>query len=195
MKSYSEYWTATLVRGVVAIIAGTGVLFLPEMASTILLRPFGIVIAILCLAAYGIVDSAIVLATSFMIRPGQPGRIAMQLQGLAGATIGILLFALVYNRIDLEWFIYLAALHALSAAVVEFIVARGTSRHHAANWCYAASAIAAVSAVALLLGRNGTPRELTWLLFAYLGVFGFNIAALAARMIFAERQLLHPSHL
>jgi uncharacterized membrane protein HdeD (DUF308 family) len=194
MKSYSEYWTATLVRGVVAIIAGTGVIFLPEMASTILLRPFGVVIAILCLAAYGIVDSAIVLATSFMIRPGQPGRVAMRLQGLAGATIGILLFALVYNRIDLDWFIYLAALHALCAAAVEFIVAQGTAKHHAANWCYGSSAIAALSAVALLLGRNGGPRELTWLLFAYLCVFGFNLAALAARMLFAERALLHPSH-
>ena len=64
MKTYSEYWTATLVRGIVAIVAGTGVLFLPEMASTILLRPFGVVIAILCLAAYGVVDSAIVLATA-----------------------------------------------------------------------------------------------------------------------------------
>ena len=130
MKTYSEYWTATLVRGIVAIVAGTGVLFLPEMASTILLRPFGVVIAILCLAAYGVVDSAIVLATSFMIRHDQPGRVALRIQGLAGATIGILLFALVYNRIDLQWFIYLAALHALSAAMVEFIVAKETSKHH-----------------------------------------------------------------
>ncbi len=195
MKTYSEYWTATLVRGVVAIVAGTGVLFLPEMASTILLRPFGVVIAILCLAAYGIVDSAIVLATSFMIRHDQPGRLALRLQGLAGATIGILLFALVYNRIDLQWFIYLAALHALSAAMVEFIVAKETSKHHGARWCYAASAIAAVSALALLIGRDGGPRELTWLLFAYLGVFGFNLAALASRMLFAERVLIHhPSH-
>jgi len=45
VKTYSEYWTATLVRGIVAVVAGTGVLFLPEMASTILLRPFGVVIA------------------------------------------------------------------------------------------------------------------------------------------------------
>src|SRR5580700_6991051 len=125
VKTYSEYWTATLVRGLVAIIAGTGIVFLPEMASTILLRPFGVVIAILCLAAYGVVDSAIVLATSFVIRKDQPGRVAMRIQGLGGATIGILLFALVYNRIDLQWFIYLAALHAMSAALVEYVVARG----------------------------------------------------------------------
>ena len=195
MKTYSEYWTATLVRGIVAIVAGTGILFLPEMASTILLRPFGVVIAILCLAAYGVVDSAIVVTTSFMIRADQPGRVALRIQGLAGATIGILLFALVYNRIDLQWFIYLAVLHAASAAMVEFVVAKETSRHHGAGWCYAASAIAAVSAVALLIGRNGGPHQLTWLLFAYLGVFGFNLSILSSRMLFAERAIIHhPSH-
>ena len=194
VKTYSEYWTATLVRGVVAVIAGTGVIVLPEMASTILLRPFGVVIAILCLAAYGIVDSAIVLATSFMIRKDQPGRVALRIQGLAGATIGILLFAMVYDRIDLQWFIYLAALHATSAALVEFVVARETSKHHGAMWCYASSAIAILSASALLLGRDGGPRELTWLLFAYLCVFGFNLCALSARMLFAERAVIHPSH-
>lgn len=161
------------------------------MASTILLRPFGVVIAILCLAAYGVVDSAIVLATSYMIRHDQPGRVALRIQGLAGATIGLLLFALVYNRIDLQWFIYLAALHALSAAMVEFIVAKETSKHHGARWCYASSAIAALSALALLLGRDGGPRELTWLLFGYLGLFGFNLAVLASRMLFAERAILH----
>jgi len=194
VKTYSEYWTATLVRGIVAVIAGTGVLILPEMASTILLRPFGVVIAILCLAAYGVVDSAIVLATSFMIHKDQPGRIALRIQGLAGATIGILLFALVYNRIDLQWFIYLAALHATFAALVEYVVARGTSKHHGAEWCYASSIIAGLSAIALLLGRDGGPRETTWLLFAYLCVFGFNLCALSARMLFAERAIIHTSH-
>ena len=194
MKTYSEYWTATLVRGVVAIIAGTGIVFLPEMASTILLRPFGVVIAILCLAAYGIIDSAIVLATSFVIHAGQPGRVAMRLQGLAGATISTVLFALVYNRIDLQWFVYLAALHAVAAAIVEFVVAQGTSKQHGARWCYASGVIATLSAIALVLGRDGGPSEVTWLLFAYLGVFGFNLFALSARMLYAERQLLHPKH-
>jgi uncharacterized membrane protein HdeD (DUF308 family) len=194
VKTYSEYWTATLVRGVIAIVAGTGIVFLPEMASTILLRPFGVVIAILCLAAYGIVDSAVVLATSFMLHAGQPGRIAMRLQGLAGATIGTILFALVYNRIDLQWFIYLAALHATSAAIVEFVVAQGTSKQHGSRWCYAAGVIATLSAMARIMGRDGGPRELTWLLFAYLCVFGFNLFVLSARMLYAERALLHATH-
>jgi uncharacterized membrane protein HdeD (DUF308 family) len=59
MKAYSEYWAATMIRGLLAVVAGTGVLFIPEMASTILLRPFAVAISILCLAAYGTVDSSL----------------------------------------------------------------------------------------------------------------------------------------
>ena len=192
VKLYTEYWTATLVRGLIAIFAGTGILFFPEMASTILLRPFGMIATILCLAAYGIIDSAIVFATSFMIPPSRPGRVALRLHGLAGTTIGVLLFAMVYDRVDLQWFVFLAAIHALAAAVTEFVVARGTAEHHNAMWTYASSGIAAISAVALLLSRNLLPRELTWVLFAYLGVFGFNLFTLSARMIFSERHKASP---
>ena len=78
MRSYTEYWVATMVRGLLAILAGTGILFFPEMATTLLLLPFGILISILCLAAYGTIDSAIVLTTSFMVSHRQPGRMALR---------------------------------------------------------------------------------------------------------------------
>ena len=116
MKAYSEYWATTMIRGLLAIVAGTGVLFIPEMASTILLLPFAVVISILCLAAYGVIDSAMVLTTSFMIPRQQPGRLALRMQGVCGAVIGILLFVLVYDRVDLHWFLYLAAIQAAAAA-------------------------------------------------------------------------------
>ena len=67
MKPIQNTWVATMIRGILAVIAGTGVLFIPEMASTIFLLPFAVVISILCLAAYGTVDSAIILTTSFVI--------------------------------------------------------------------------------------------------------------------------------
>lgn len=193
LESYTQYWAATLIRGFLAIVAGIAVLFIPEMASNILLLPFALAISILCLAAYGIVDSSIVLITGFMIPRQQPGRTALRVQGICGTVVGILLFVLVYDRIDLHWFLYLAAIQAAGAAVTEFIVARGTSLHHGAKWCYASAAIAAVSAIALLFGRNLSPRELTWLIYGYLGIFGFNLFALSARMLFAERHLLHAS--
>src|ERR1700692_395803 len=189
MRAYSEYWVATMIRGLLAILAGTGILFFPEMATTLLLLPFAILISILCLAAYGTIDSSIVLTTSCMVSHRQPGRIALRVQGLCGAVIGVLLFALVYDRIDVHWFLYLASLQAATTAVTEFVVARETAAHHAARWCYAAAAIAGISAVALLFGRNLSPRELAWLLYGYLGLFGFNLFALSARMLFATREL------
>jgi hypothetical protein len=183
-----------MVRGLLAIMAGTAILVIPEMASTNLLLPFAIVISILCLAAYGILDSAIVLTMGFMIPYQRPGRVALKVQGICGVVIGILLFALVYNPIDLHWFLYLAAIQAAGIAVTEFIVARGTSVHHGARWCYASAAVAAISAIALLFGRDLSPRELAWLIYAYLGVFGFNLFTLSARMLFAEQDLLRTGH-
>jgi hypothetical protein len=79
--------------------------------------------------------------------------------------------------------------------VAEFIVARGTSVHHGAKWCYASAIVAAISAIALLFGANLSPRELAWLIYSYLGFFGFNLSALSARMLFAERELLHVAHI
>src|SRR5260370_32173218 len=160
MKAYSEYWAATMIRGLRAVVAGTGVLFIPEMASTILLLPFAVTISILWLAAYGTIDSAMVLTTSFMIPHQQPGRLALRMQGICGALIGILLFALVSDRIELHWFIYLAAVQAATAAITEFIVARGTSAHHGAKWRYASAGVAAISSISLLFGKNLMPRQL-----------------------------------
>ncbi|MHB1698706.1 MAG: hypothetical protein ACYCSN_01000 [Acidobacteriaceae bacterium] len=187
MQAYREYWAATMVRGILAMVVGTAILVIPEMASTILLLPFAIVISILCLAAYGTIDSALVFATSFVVPPQQPGRIALRVQGIVGAVIGVFLFSLVYDRIGMHWFLYLAAFQAAGAAATEFVVARGTSAHHDAWWCYASAVIAGLSAIALLMGGNLSPRGLAWLLYGYLGVFGVNLFVLAAHMLFAGR--------
>jgi len=143
----------------------TGVLFIPEMASTLLLLPFAIVISTLCLAVYGTIDSAIVLTTTFMIPRKQSGRLVLRMQGICGAVIGILLCVVAYDRIDLHWFLYLAAVQAAGTAVAEFTVARGTTAHHGSNWCYASAIVAAISSIALLFGRNLSPRELAWLIY------------------------------
>ncbi|WP_035355405.1 hypothetical protein [Edaphobacter aggregans] len=194
MRAYSEYWATTMMRGLLAIVAGTGVLFMPEMASTILLRPFAIAISIACLAGYGVIDSALVFMTSFMIPGKRPGRLALRIQGICGALIGVLLFALVSDYVRLHWFLYLAAAQAAGVAITEFVVARGTSEHHGVNWCYVSAGVAAISAVALLFGGSLSPRELAWLIYGYLGIFGLNLFGLSARMLFAERNVPHVAH-
>ena len=188
MKDYSAYWVATLIRGLLAIIAGTAVLFIPEVAWSMFLIPFTIVTSILCLAAYGIIDSAVVVTTSFALPPSRYAGRALAMQGIIGLVIGVLLFTLVTVHIHLSWFIYLAAAQAMGAALSEFMVARKTAHHHDTRWCYASSFIAAISAIALLCGRDLDPRELAWLIYGYLGVFGFTLLILASRMLFAGRE-------
>ena len=176
MDDYAEYWVATLLRGGVGIFAGLAVLVLPEMVTLVSLVPFAILISMMCLAMYMTVDSTIVLVTSFLLPDHRSERLALRLQGVLGAVCGISLFFLVYDGAQLRWFLYLAALQAACIAISEFIVAKGTSVRHGSSWCYASALIAAIASVALLLGRGLDPHDLVWLLFFYLGIFGFGLA-------------------
>ncbi len=175
-----------MMRGAIAILAATAGLAISGVAATILLLPLAIVISILCLAAYGILDSAIVIASSFMIPSNRPGRLALRLQGVAGMIIGVLMFSVVNDRVRLPWFLYLAALQAATVAAAEVIAARGTAGHHESNWCYAAASIAALSAVVLLSVGSLEHREMAWVIYGYLGLFGLNLIALSAKMLFAR---------
>ena len=188
METYTKYWVTSLVRGVVAILAGLAVLVLPSTITLVFLIPFAVLISMLCLAVYGVVDSAIVLITSFVLPRGRAGRLALRAQGIAGAVFGTMLFFLVYDRAQLQWFVYLAALQAVGTAITEVIVASHTSIHHGSRWCYASAAVAMSSAIALILSRNLESQNIAWLVFGYLGVFGFTLTVLSARMLFAERE-------
>ncbi len=191
MRPYTEYWIAMLIRGSVAVLAATAGLAVSGLAATILLLPLAIVISILCLAAYGVVDSAIVIASSFMIPVNRQGRLVLRLQGVVGVVIGILLFAIANNRVTLHWFLYLAAAQAAAVAVAETIAARETSVHYESKWCYASAAIAGLSAIALLSLGNLEHRSLAHVIYGYLGLFGLNQIALSAEMLFAKHR--HPT--
>ncbi len=186
MRPYTEYWIAMMVRGTIALLAATAGLAVSGLAATLLLLPLAIVISILCLAAYGVLDSAIVIASSFMIPINKPGRLIFKLQGAAGVIIGVLMFSAVNGRVELPWFLYLAAAQAATVAVAEVIAARGTSGHHESNWCYVSAAIAAASAIALVSVVNLDHRRMAWVIYGYLGLFGLNMVALSARMLFAR---------
>jgi hypothetical protein len=188
METYTNYWIASMMRGAIAVLAGLAILVLPQAISLVFLLPFAILLSMMCLAAYGMVDSIIVLMTSFLIPHHESGRAALRAQGSVGVICGALLFFLVYDRAQLHWFLYLAALQAIGVAVTEFTVARGISVHDGSRWSFAAALVAGISSVVLLLGRNLEPQNLVWLLFGYVGVFGCTLCLLSARMLFAERR-------
>ncbi len=186
MLPYTRYWIAMMVRGGLAVLAATAGLFVSGLAKTILLLPLAIVISILCLAAYGILDSAIVIASSFMIPAGRPGSVALRLQGAIGVVLGVLMFSGVYDKVALSWFLYLAAMQAATVAVAELVAARGTAAQHGTRWCFGSAAIAAVSAVALLAVRNLDHRRMAYVIYAYLCLFGLNLLAVSAEMLFGR---------
>ncbi len=186
MDSYSKYWVASAIRGLFAIATGTLILIVSDLVKTIVLLPIAVVMSSLCLAAYGVIDSAMVAASSFVMPRHSRGKIASRLQGVCGIVLGILLFLVASEKLKLSWFVYLAAAQATCTAIAEFVVAAETAKHHSSRWCYVSAMIALFSAVVLLLCGNLPPRELAWVIYGYLGFFGLNMLMLSARMLFEE---------
>jgi uncharacterized membrane protein HdeD (DUF308 family) len=201
MNRYENFWIVTIFRGVLAILLGSAILVVPDMARTLLLLPFAVAVAVLSLAAYGVADSILVFVTSFFASL-RPARIALRLQSAFGILLGVLFFSILFDKLQLHWFLYLIALQAFAAAYSEFLVARHTSRRHGSRWSYAAAGAALLCAIgyaiaAALAPDNLTERQISFLAYAYLGVFGIAQVLMASRMLHIERQadaLAHAAH-
>lgn len=181
-------WTATLIRGVLALAVGSAVFVVPDMSKTILLLPLAIVGSIFLLGIYGVLDSAIVYVTSFFVDPVIP-KVALRLQGMAGVLIGFAIVLYGSRLAEFHYFLYLIAFQALCTSVAEFIVARHTVDHRKSVWSYTASAIAFTFAFAYLaagyaMAEMFTYHDMTWLIYAYLSTFGLAEFATGARMLF-----------
>lgn len=193
MEKDVQFWFTVMARGLLALMAGTIILVVPRMTETILLLPFAVVVTILSLGAYGVIDSTFVLVSSFMCS-SKTARQALRLQGAIGITVGILLMTVAFDRVEIRWFLLLAALQALSLAVGEAVVAHHQGRRSVSLWNYAAAAGALLFACAycslgVVYARRLTYRELSWLVYAYLVALGISLCLTAARMIYAD---FHP---
>jgi hypothetical protein len=198
MHKYENFWFVTILRGVLAILIGSGVLVVPDMARNLLLLPFAVAYVILSLAVYGIADSILVFVTSFFTSL-QPARTVLRMQCAFGVVIGVLFCSVLFDKIHIEWFLYLIALQAFATAYSEFIVARHTSKRHGSRWSYTAAAIALLCAAsyavaAAIAPANLTPRQIAFLAYAYLAVFGIAQVLMAARVLYIEHQAIDAAH-
>ena len=184
IAEYTAYWGATCVHGVIALLAGVVIVFCSALKSTVLLMPLAIIFSLMALAAYLVLDSAIVLASSFMLPHHHLGRLALRVQGFVGVLIGVACFIVSSGEAQMTWFLYLAALQALCVAIAEFLAARGIAECHNSKWCYVAALIAALSSMVLLIFHRATGHLLAWLLYSYLSLFGLNLLLLSSHMLF-----------
>jgi hypothetical protein len=148
--------------------------------------------SMLTLPAYGVMDSSLVLLSSTMSR-SRKAVMALRMQGAVGIVVGVLLFAVLYERVKLEWFFLLAGVQALCLGVTEVAVARHTISHAKTIWNYGAAAVAFSFGSAYLLLRfvfaDGlSSREICWLIYGYLLAFGFCQTMTASRMLFAKHR-------
>jgi uncharacterized membrane protein HdeD (DUF308 family) len=186
-----HFWAATLIRGAVALIVGSAVMIVPDMATTLLLLPFAITISIVCLASYAVLDSAVVFITSFMVS-SRHARLALRLQGTLGVTLGVVLLSIAFERVHLQWFLYLIGLQALCTAIAEFVVARHAVTRSTSVWNYAAALVALLfvvgySIISAMAEEALESREIAWLIYGYLIAFGMAQCITAARMLYADR--------
>jgi uncharacterized membrane protein HdeD (DUF308 family) len=191
MPTYENFWTVTILRGVLALLIGSAVLVVPDLARTLLFLPFAVAIVILSLAVYGVADSVLIFITSFFTSL-RPARAILRLQSACGVVVGALFCSIFFDRIQIHWFLYLIALQAFSTACSEFILARHTSRQHGSRWCFVAAAIAllcaAIYAVAAVLAPgNLPPQQVAALAYGYLAAFGVAQTLMATRMLYIER--------
>jgi len=198
MTKHEDFWIATILRGVLAILIGSGILIVPDLARTILFLPFALAFIILSLAVYGVADSVLVFATSFFTELGRVETV-LRLQSAFGVAIGALFCSIIFDQIRLEWFLYLIAIQAFATSCAEFMIARHTSREHGSSWCYVASAIAllcaaAYTVIASVAPANLSPREIALFAYAYLAVFGVAQTLMATRMLVLERHSVQNAH-
>jgi hypothetical protein len=198
MDRYENFWIVTILRGVLAILIASGILVIPNMARTILFLPFALAVVIVSLAVYGVADSVLVLVTSFLTTLRRV-RTILRLQSACGIAIGAVLCSMLFDRIHLEWFLYLIVLQALATACAEFMIARHTSDRHDSAWCYVAATIALLcgagyAVAAVVSGTNLSPREIALLAYAYLAAFGVAQTLMATRMLSMEHRTAQVAH-
>jgi uncharacterized membrane protein HdeD (DUF308 family) len=193
MKNDEHFWWTTLIRGFLALLIGSVIMTVPDMTNTLLLLPIALVVAILSLAVYGILDSVLVFLTSYMVA-SPVAKAALRIQGLIGVAVGILLYWVFFDQVKLPWFLILISVQALSTAVGEFLVAKHSRTPATSHWNFTASAVALCFGCTYFYITVGfadqmEPRQISWLLFGYLLVFGIAQCLTAARMLYSDQQL------
>jgi len=191
MRRDAHFWIVMLMRGLLALVVGSMILVIPDMARTILLLPLALVISLLGLATYGVLDSVLILISSFMAE-SRTTRSILVAQGMLGIVIGALLLFVVFDQAKLEWFLSFAALQAISAGVGEVIVARQGETRATSHWNYAAAAVGIMAGAGYLVLRIKfaailTHNQISWFVYAYLVAFGIAQCMTAARMLYADR--------
>lgn len=195
MHAYDRYWLTNLIRGLAALLATIGLAYLPRLLDSTLSRaiflPFAIAISLVCLSLYGIVDSGLLITIGCAIRKPRAVHWLVVLQGLAAATLLLIVTAYSTDDLNLRFFTYFAALQALSSGLAESLIAIRAKHHQGTAWLLTCASISFVCSVALALDGNLTAADQARMILGYLTLRGISLTLLSLRMLYLEES---PSH-
>lgn len=188
MRTSDKFWVVTILRGLLAVFLATSILVVPDLARTPLLASLAEDIAVLSLVIYGVLDSTLVLISSRFV-PIPSIKPALRIQSICGLCIGVLFWFILFDKLELHWFLYLIAVQAAATSYAEHAIARHTSKANGSSifylgaWVTLFAAIAYACVGAFASGAL-TTREISYAAYAYLGAFGVSQAVMAGSALY-----------
>ncbi|SEF91970.1 hypothetical protein SAMN05421819_1358 [Bryocella elongata] len=186
MTQTTRYWAAGLFRGTAAVLAGTGTLFLPSIASTAMGSSTQLSTSTVSLASFLVIDASIVAATAWRAGGSRHQRVVLRGQAVLGGVVAASLVTMLATHVSTGWLLGIAAVPALASAMTALATAACPSDKHRASGCYLSAAISLVAA-AILLGSAWLGHGFAaWSINLYLCLVGAELIVLSGSMLASQ---------
>lgn len=187
MLTSDSFWGVVLMRGLLALCTGACILLLPSMIQSWVLLPLAVAFSVVILAVYGVLDSALLMATSRVLPIHDCARWFIAFQGFFGLAFCAVWLWRPFTEASLRFVATAAAVQAACIAATDLTLGISLRSRHGSPWVQLSACISIVYAVALLLCRNLEPDHLAWLIVGYVVTLGFNFSLLSIWMLSDRR--------
>jgi len=185
MTETTRYWAAGLFRGTAAVLAGTGTLFLPSIASTATTAS-PLSTSTVCLASFLVIDAAIVGATAWQAGGSRHQRAVMRGQSVLGGVVAASLLTMLATHVSTTWLLGIASVPALASAMTALATAACPAARQRASGCYLSAAISLIAA-SILLGSAWLGHGFAaWSINLYLCLVGAELIVLSGSMLASQ---------
>lgn len=164
-------WWMLLVRGIIAIVFGVLLWFLPEISLVTLVLLFGI---------YVLADGILGIWTAFTGRKRHEDWWVLLLWGVVGVGIGLLTFFV--PRLTALALLFYIAIWAIATGILEIVAAIRLRREITGEWLLILGGLLSIAFGILLMAQPAAGAlALLWLIGAYAILFGILLVVLAFR--------------
>ncbi|AXV74879.1 hypothetical protein CJO75_18880 (plasmid) [Ralstonia solanacearum] len=172
LHALSKLWCVLALRGLCAIVIGTGAFVVPAATLAVLILVFG---------AYALVEGALLLVTALGNHRAAPDRWPLLLQGLLGVAVGTLtLFSPAVTALALLFYI---AAWLLAHGVLQIVVAVRLREALSGEWWLIASGVLSVLlSIWLLWQPQAGALAVLWWIGAWALVWGAALVGAALRI-------------